>query len=114
MSKPSQRTSSKAKKFKRGQKNLSIHFTAKKTSKHSCSLCGRVMHGMPHGKISSEVRKLSKTEKRPEALLAGQVCNSCRSVIVEEAIKVKENLKSLQQVNLGLTSWVSKVMNKME
>ena len=88
MPKPWQRNRSKARKKKRTIKHLVTHYVERKKAKHSCSVCGKIMHGLPHRKLNSEVARLSKTEKRPTALLAGTLCNNCRTIVLEEAVKV--------------------------
>lgn len=99
MPKPSERWKKK-KKYKSRKGEMRISYGRGKTSKHKCALCKKVMHGMPHGKARSGARKLSKTEKRPSALLAGTLCNSCRKRVIEEAVKVRTGLKEMDKVEL--------------
>lgn len=105
----------KAKKFKRlPSGKVKVLYVREKPGKHHCSLCRKVMHGLPHGKTRAEVSKLSKTQKRPEALLAGTLCNQCRQSALDEAIKVRVNLKSLDDVALNVQPFVKVLMNKLE
>ena len=112
MTKPSDKTRArKARKMPGGQTKSS--YKDYKTGKHHCSVCQRVMHGMPHGKTRGEMAKLSKTEKRPEALLAGTLCNLCRATAVEEAVKVKLGLKPLKDVALNYRRHVERLQGRL-
>ena len=113
MTKPSDKT--KQKKFTRtpGSKTK-VKYDRAKTGKHKCSLCQKVLHGMPHGRTPAEVRKLSKTERRPSALLAGTLCNQCRTLALEEAFKVKAGLKDLNQVSLMFRQHVQDLQGRLK
>ncbi|MFH0715167.1 MAG: hypothetical protein V1847_05405 [Candidatus Diapherotrites archaeon] len=86
----------------------------KKPSKHQCAACGGILHGMPHGKGRAKVGKMSKTEKRPSVLLAGQLCNSCRKEALEDCIQVQLNSKPLNEVDLKLKKFVLQLMNQVK
>lgn len=105
----------KKRKFTRTIKGkAAIRTSSGKTSKHKCSFCGKAMHGMPHGLNSSEVRKLSKTQRRPEVLLAGKLCNKCRDMVVEEAIKVNSGVKQITSVQLNYRPYILEIQNKIQ
>ena len=104
----------KQKKFRRTPGQTKAYYVKAKPGKHHCSLCGKVMHGMPHHKTRAEVNKLSKTQKRPEALLAGQVCNKCRTVVLDETVKVKLKTKTLDDVKLSFKPYVETLLGKVE
>lgn len=109
MPKPSERWKKK-KKYKSRKGEMRIAYGRRKTSKHKCALCKKVMHGMPHGKTRSKTKKLSKTERRPSALFAGTLCNLCRKRIIEEAIKVKLGLKELDKVELRHKKYIDSAL----
>jgi len=84
-------------------------FVRGKAGKHLCALCKKALHGVPHGKVGSKVRKLSKTKRRPTALFAGTLCTKCRSLVVEESAKVEAGAKKLDAVELRLLKYVKQV-----
>jgi len=105
----------KGKKFRRTPgARVSVHYAKKKNSKCKCSLCKKVMHGMPHSKTIAEVRKLPKSKRRPEVLFAGKLCNKCRTLVVEEAIKLKEGLKTREEIALNLLSLIDEINERIE
>ncbi len=107
---PKRSDRSKKKKFRRlpGKDSKKI-FIKGKTSKRICALCKAVMHGTPHGKTTAEVRKLSKTEKRPTGLFGGVLCGKCRHIVIEEAAKVHSSVKKIEDVELRLKKYVETV-----
>lgn len=67
--------------YKRVNKNTPggdnvLRYKKKKPSKHVCAECGAVLHGVPRGR-PYEIRKLSKTSKRPNRPFGGYLCSSC-------------------------------------
>ncbi|VVB59405.1 50S ribosomal protein L34e [uncultured archaeon] len=54
----------------------------KKVNAAHCAGCGKELGGVPSGR-PYEMRKLSKTEKRPERIYGGVLCGNC----VKEKIK---------------------------
>ena len=56
--------------------NITKHFRKRKTSKKSCTGCGKILSGVPH-KIQSKFKNLPKTKKRPERPYGGILCSSC-------------------------------------
>ncbi len=107
---PKRSDRSKKKKFRKssGKKAKPI-FVRGKTAKHKCAACGKALHGVPHGKTSSQVRKLSKTERRPTGIFAGVLCGQCRSKVAAEAAKVEAKAKKLWEVELKLRKYVEQV-----
>ncbi len=106
---PTKSDRSKKKKFRRTAKGSKTVFARGKRGKHLCAVCGSVLHGVPHGKGPAEVRKLSKTKRRPTAVFAGILCSKCRSKVVEEAAKVEAGFKKSDEVELVLQRYVEKV-----
>ena len=63
---------------------LTIHFEKRKPQKAKCANCGGHLLGVARG-ISSQIRKLSKTERRPERPYGGYLCAPCtREKIIEK------------------------------
>ena len=47
-----------------------------KPNYHHCANCGGVLPGVPRG-TSMEIRRLSKSERRPSRPYGGQLCSPC-------------------------------------
>lgn len=90
-----------------------IHFRKPKTGKHVCAICGRPLHGVPHGKRPSQVRKLSKTEKRPERIFGGVLCADCERKVIEIAFYVKIGAKDFSTVDIKLRPYVETALKRM-
>lgn len=70
-----------------GGRNV-LRYKKKKPSKHVCAECGQVLHGVPRGR-PYEIRKLSKSQKRPNRPYGGYLCSKCaRKLFKEEARKL--------------------------
>ncbi|MBN2067807.1 MAG: 50S ribosomal protein L34e [Candidatus Diapherotrites archaeon] len=108
MVKRSDRT--KKKKFRRRPSGKSKqYFVRDRGKKHHCAVCNSVLHGVPHSKKASEVKRLSKSQKRPSALFAGTLCSKCRTVVAEEAAKISAGTKKIDEVELKLRHYVERV-----
>ena len=92
---------------------LALHIRKEKTGKHVCALCGRPLHGVPHGKRPSEVRKLSKSERRPERIFAGVLCADCERKVMEIAFYVKIGEKDISTVDIKMRPYVRAAMKRM-
>ncbi|MCD6434092.1 MAG: 50S ribosomal protein L34e [Candidatus Diapherotrites archaeon] len=112
MPKPSERR--KKVKYRKTAKGTKKIFVKGKTSKHRCALCGRYLHGVPHSKRPSEVRKLSKTERRPTAIFGGVLCSRCRTKIIEEAALIKAGAKEISDISLKELNYVKQALEAME
>ncbi len=112
---PSPNTKNKKRKNVRTPKGVSKKIIVKKkTSKHKCALCSSLLHGMPHGKRPFEVKKLRKSERRPENLLASVLCPKCRDVVYQEAVMLKYNLKKEEDVDIKRLKFINMIIKKIE
>ncbi|HEW64162.1 50S ribosomal protein L34e [Fervidicoccus fontis] len=83
MPRPSQRTNSKAKVKIRTPGGINkIHYKERKRSLHRCMYCGRPLGGTPNGSYV-EIKRLSKTKKRPNRIFGGVVCPECLAKIIK-------------------------------
>ena len=57
--------------------------------------------------------KLSKTERRPEIIFGGVLCSNCRSLVFENAIKVKLGVKKEDDLNLTMKKFVSQAIKRV-
>jgi large subunit ribosomal protein L34e len=68
--------------------NTKIVYKHKKPSKAVCSNCGDVLKGVPHQRPVN-IKKLSKTQKRPERAYGGVLCSKCSRKIIIEKVRSK-------------------------
>ena len=62
-----------------------VHYKERKPGKAQCANCGRVLAGVVQGTIN-KVRKLSKSQRRPERPYGGMLCSGCmRAEMVKRA-----------------------------
>ncbi len=87
MPRPTHRTYSKRRVYRRtpGGRTV-VHYRSRKPGWARCALCGRPLNGVPRLR-SSELRRLAKTEKRPERPYGGYLCHKCLALRLKEAIR---------------------------
>ena len=88
MPKPSLRTRSK----KRVQKRVpggrtAIHYEKEKSKPAKCSRCGQMLHGIPRCH-PSELRKLTRSQRRIMRMYGGQLCANCLRELLKEAVRI--------------------------
>ncbi len=89
-------------------------YVKKKTKKDKCSLCSRNLNGMPHGKRPFEVKKLKKTQRRPENLLASVVCPVCRDVIYQEAVMLKYSVVETKDIDTKHLKYIDMIKKRIK
>ncbi len=110
--KPKDRAAKKI--FRKTPKQTKRIAVKKKTGKCRCSICSRALHGTPSGKGIAGTRKLSKTQKRPSAMFAGLLCNKCRAMVLEEALKIKYAGKKQEMSSIKLKKFVEEAIKRIE
>ena len=91
----------KNKKFVKIPKGTKTIVFKKGGRKAVCEVCKKSLQGTPKGTVSQK-NKLSKTQKRPSILFGGILCNKCRDMVFEEAIKVKLGIKTIEDVSFSI------------
>lgn len=104
----------KRKKTRKVSGKVRESYSRGKTSKHKCAVCKGIVHGTPHGRRQHQVSKISKSKRRPEAVLAGVLCNVCRAQVIEEATKVKYGVKNIGDVSLRLRKYIGQIEKRIE
>ena len=67
-----------------GGRNV-VHFERRKSGKPQCAMCGDNLKGVARGIVAS-VKKLAKTQRRPERPYGGVLCCKCsRKTIKDKA-----------------------------
>ncbi len=87
-----------------------VHIRREKTGKHVCALCGRPLHGVPHGKRPVQVRKLSKSERRPERVFGGVLCAECARKVIDDAFYVKAGVKKIEEIDIRERKFVEQAL----
>ncbi len=65
-----------------------IRIKRKKPNAAVCAVCKKPLHGVPRG-LPVGMRKLAKTEKRPERAYGGYLCSACSRELFMEKIRGK-------------------------
>jgi len=104
--KPHHRTSSLKQVRKRtpGGK-VKIVYKHKRPGKHVCAICKEVLHGKPRGR-PVEIRKLSKSERRPERPFGGMLCSKCSRKIISLRAKLKHGLIKKEEIPISLSKYM--------
>jgi large subunit ribosomal protein L34e len=63
-----------------------IHYIKKKPKRAVCANCGKPLHGVAGG-LTSRVRGLSKSRKRPERPYGGKLCAKCARAQIKKKIR---------------------------
>ncbi len=67
-----------------------IHYRKRKPAKPKCAICKKPLLGVPKD-LPYKIKKLSKTQKRPERPYGGYLCSSCmRKKILEKVPNLKK------------------------
>lgn len=112
---PSNSQRNKKKVFRVGTSGkMRIAYKDQKPGKVRCGVSKKMVHGVPHAKGKAGLARLSKTQKRPSVLLGSKLAIGARDVVVEEAIKTKYGVKSLDHVDLRLKKYVNEALNRIE
>lgn len=81
------------------------HRKKKKTAKHKCAICKELLHGTPRGSLV-EIRKLSKTERRPSRPFGGQLCSRCSRIVISLRAKINNKVIELKDAPISLRSYL--------
>lgn len=82
-----QRSNSKRRVYRRTPSGVTVvHYELRNVNVAKCSICGAQLGGVPRLNLSS-LRKLAKTEKRPERIYGGTLCHRCLASILKEAAR---------------------------
>lgn len=72
----------------------------------------KAKQGAASGKVS-EVRKLSKTERKPSTMFAGMLNTKDRTFVFEEAAKVVSREKRIEETDFRLRKFVEQAVARM-
>ena len=63
-----------------------IHYKRRKPAKHRCGMCGNVLQAVPN-QIPSKIKKLSKSQRRPQRPFGGVLCSKCMREVSKESVR---------------------------
>ncbi|MDD3178005.1 MAG: hypothetical protein PHR26_00640 [Candidatus ainarchaeum sp.] len=86
----------------------------KKTNKHICAISKKPLSGMPHGKRVFEVLRMSKTQRRPENPLSSMLSSKVRDDVYLQAVMLKYNLITKDDVDYRYKKYIDMIYNKIE
>ena len=69
--------------------------------RHHCALCFAALPGVQNTG--------SKTQKRPERKFGGMLCPTCTALVIKEATRVKEGVKTIEEVEIRLQKYVKAI-----
>ncbi|MBS3062102.1 MAG: hypothetical protein J4215_05965 [Candidatus Diapherotrites archaeon] len=99
------------------RKGIAGHKTKMVSAKHGkrfCAINGELLHGVPHGHTLVEVRKLSKTKRRPSRIFGGILSGKATKRIIEDAAAVRFGTKRIEDVELRYKKFVEQALRTME
>src|SRR3989338_9866361 len=105
MPSPMLRSRSVKKLFRRTNSGTRIIYKAGKPSKAICAICAAKLNAVPN-RIPSEMRKLAKTEKRPERVFGGVLCGGCTSTVLKEKSRLSNASIMREHVPLNHLKYV--------
>ena len=62
-----------------------MHYLKRKNSQAKCGDCGKALAGTPI-KLTSDIKKIPKTKKRPERLYGGNLCHKCTKQRIKDGL----------------------------
>ncbi|MBI5225066.1 50S ribosomal protein L34e [Candidatus Micrarchaeota archaeon] len=74
-------------------------YKPKKVGKAICGLCGNKLNAVPN-RSSSGMRKLAKTQKRPERMFGGVLCGNDLRMLIKEKIRMESGIILREEVDL--------------
>ena len=77
----------KKRKMKLPGGRTTTHYKKKKVKKSKCANCGRLLSGVPR-LSAAEIRKLPKTQRRPERPYGGHLCPQCLQELTKQAARI--------------------------
>ncbi len=74
-------------------------YKPKKVGKAICAICKSKLGAVPNlGR--AQIRKLSKTQKRPERMFGGVLCANCVRELIKEKIRLESGILTRDEITL--------------
>lgn len=75
------------------------HYKPAKPSKATCAICGAKLFAVPNRSISG-MRKLAKTEKRPERIFGGVLCGNCVQQLLKDKMRLQAGALTKEDIGV--------------
>ena len=83
-----------------------VIYKIRKPARATCALCEAKLHAVPKRK-GVELKKLAKTERRPERKFGGVLCSNCTRAIIKFKTRLETGAMSEADVPLNLLRFVN-------
>ncbi len=83
-----------------------VHYKPKKPSKATCAICGAKLFAVPNRSIVG-MRKLAKTEKRPERVFGGVLCGNCVQRLLKEKIRLQAGALTNEDIGVVRMKYIA-------
>lgn len=83
-----------------------VIYKLKKPSPALCGLCRSRLHAVPR-LAPPELKKLSKTERRPERVFGGILCTRCSGQVLKEAARLKYKVARREEIPITHLKYVA-------
>lgn len=77
----------------------------RKPRKARCALCKKLLQAIP-ARSRAGLRKLSKTQKRPERVFGGVLCTQCVQQLIKEKTRLKAGVLKREGVPLSRLKYI--------
>lgn len=98
---PKNRSTKYRKITKKVSKGTKVVYLKRKKIKVSCAICKSALAGITAG---------SKTEKSVSRKFGGHLCQKCTTYVIKEASRVRENIKSMENVDLIYKRYIQQLV----
>ncbi len=79
--------------------------SVRKPSHAVCALCGSKLNAVPK-RSSGGLRKLAKTQKRPQRVFGGVLCTACTRLVLKEKTRLKSGALAEGDVDLVRSKFI--------
>ncbi len=90
-----------------------IKHKAEKQAKAVCSLCGKLLGGMPN-RSHAQMAKLSKTQKRPERKFGGILCTTCVAQVIKDKVRLQQGLISKDEIDFRRLKFITSAKHSLQ
>ncbi len=100
-------TSAKQRQRKTPSGRISVTFQRSKGDKHICAICSTTLQAV--ARRSKQLKRLTKTQKRPERKFAGVLCANCVQSIIKQKTRLETGAISREDVPLALLKYLDRL-----
>jgi len=83
-----QKSRSRRRVYVKSSKGTKLVYKQRKSAKRTCNFCGKPLHGVA-AVTRKALKKLTKSQKRPERKFGGVLCSSCSRLRIIQEVRGK-------------------------